>query len=45
MSIAGKVYGKIVIDPVQKITESRISEEQGGFRKGKECVDQIFHSG
>ena len=42
MSIAGKVYGKIVIERVQKITERCISEEQGAFRKGRGCVDQIF---
>jgi len=24
------------------ITKRRISEEQGGFRKGTECVDQTF---
>ena len=42
LSIAGKVYGKIVVERVQKITESMISEEQGGFRKGRGCVDQIF---
>ena len=44
MSIAGKVYGKIVIERVQKITERCISEEQGAFRKGRGCVDQIFSS-
>ncbi len=42
LSIAGKVYGKIVIDRVQMITESKASEEQGGFRKGRGCIDQIF---
>jgi len=42
LSIAGKVYGKIVTKRVQQITECRISEEQGGFRKGRGCVDQIF---
>jgi len=42
LSIAGKVYGKIVTERVQQITECRISEEQGGFRKGRGCVDQIF---
>ncbi len=25
-----------------QITGSRVSEEQGGFRKGRGCVDQIF---
>ncbi len=42
LSIAEKVYGKITIEMVPKITESRISEEQGGFRKGRGCVDQTF---
>ncbi len=23
-------------------TEEKINEEQGGFRKGRRCVDQIF---
>ena len=42
LSIPGKVYGRIVIERVMEITEGRISEEQGGFRKGRGCVDQIF---
>ena len=42
LSIPGKVYGKVIIERVMEITESRISEEQGGFRKGRGCVDQIF---
>ena len=25
-----------------EITEGKVSEEQGGFRKEKGCVDQIF---
>ena len=25
-----------------KIIESRISEEQGGYRKGRGCMDRIF---
>ncbi len=41
MSIPGKVYGKVIIERVQRFTEEKISEEQGGFRKGR-CVDQIF---
>ena len=42
LSIPGKVYGRIVIERVREITEGRISLEQGGFRKGKGCIDQIF---
>ena len=25
-----------------EVTEGKVSKEQGGFRKGKVCVDQIF---
>ncbi len=25
-----------------QITEEKLSGEQGGFRRGKSCVDQIF---
>ena len=32
----------MVIEGVKEITESRISEEQGGFRKGWECMNQIY---
>ncbi len=36
LSIPGKVYGKILIRRVQEITNDKVSEEQGGFRTGKE---------
>ncbi len=42
LSIPGKVYGKVIIDRMQRLTEEKINEEQGGFRKGMGCVDQIF---
>ncbi len=25
-----------------QVTEEKVSDEQGGFRRGKSCVDQIF---
>ncbi len=25
-----------------QVTEKKVSDEQGGFRRGKNCVDQIF---
>ncbi len=25
-----------------EVTEEKVSEDQGGFRKGRGCVDQIF---
>jgi len=43
LSIPSKVYGKILIRRVQEITNGKVSEEQGGFRTGKGCVDQIFN--
>ncbi len=42
LSVPGKVYRKVITERVQRPTEEKISEEQGGFRKGRECVDQIF---
>ena len=42
LSIPGKVYGKVIVERVQRLTKEKISEEQGGFRKGRGCVDQIF---
>ena len=42
LSIAGKVYGKVVTKRVKEITKSCISEEQGAFMSGRGCVDQIF---
>ncbi len=37
LSIPGKVhvYGKVIIERVQRLTAEKISEEQGGFRKGR----------
>ena len=42
LSVIGKIYGKILINRVREITEELVGEEQGGFRKGKSFVDQIF---
>ncbi len=37
----GKVYGQVIIERVQRLTEEKIGEKRG-FRKGRGCVDQIF---
>ncbi len=42
LSVPGKVYGKAITERVQRLTEEKIGEEQGEFRKGRGCVDQIF---
>ena len=39
---SGKLYGRVVIDRVKNLTEGLVGEEQGGFRKGRGCVDQVF---
>ncbi len=42
MSVPGKVYGRILTERMMEVTEGKVSEEQGGFRKGRGYVDQIF---
>ena len=42
LSMPGKVYGRVLTERMIEVTECRVSEEQGGFRKGRGCVDQIF---
>ncbi len=42
MSVPGKVYGRILTERLMEVTEEKVSEEQGGFRKGGGCVGQIF---
>jgi hypothetical protein len=42
LSNVGKVYGRVLIDRVVAVSEERLGEEQGGFRRGRGCVDQIF---
>ncbi len=41
-SVPGKIYGRILIEKLMQVTEKKVSDEQGGFRNGKSCVDQIF---
>ena len=43
LSMDGKIYGGIFVDRVHRVTEGLISEEHGGFRSGRGCVDKIFH--
>ena len=42
LSVAWKVYARVLIERVWRITEGMLDEQQGGFRKGRGCVDQIF---
>ncbi len=38
----GKIYGRILNKRMMKITDESVGDEQGGFRRGRGCVDQIF---
>jgi len=40
LSIVGKVYGRILLNKIG--INERICEEQGGFREGRGCMDQVF---
>ena len=36
------VYVGILVDRVCRVTKGLINGKQGGFRMGRDCVDQIF---
>ena len=40
--MVGKIYAGILVDRVRRVTGGLINDEQGGFRAGRECVDQTF---
>ena len=42
LSVVGKVYGRVLINRIRDKTEKVISEVQGGFRRGRGCMDQVF---
>ena len=40
--MAGKIYAGILVDRVRRVTGDLNDDEQGCFRAGWGCVDQIF---
>ncbi len=42
VSVAGKIYGRILNERMMKITDKSVGDEQGGFRKGRGCLNQIL---
>ena len=42
ISLVGKIYADILVDRARSVTGVLIGNEQGGFRVGKGCVEQIF---
>ena len=42
LSVVGNKCAGILADRVRKVNEGLIDEEQGDFRVGRGCLDQIF---
>ena len=42
LRVVGKIYVGILLDGVHRVTGCLINDEQGDFRLGRGCVDQIF---
>ena len=42
MSIVGKVFARVLNERVKVLTGDKVMDEQGGFRSGRGCIDQIF---
>ncbi len=42
LRVPDKIYGRILNERLMKITDKSVGDEQGGFWKGRGCVDQIF---
>ena len=42
MSIVGKVFARVLNERVKVWTVDKVMDEQGGFRAGRGCVDQVF---
>ena len=42
MSVVRKIYAGILVERVRRVIEGLIGKEQGAFRSGRGCVDQIF---
>ncbi len=40
--VSGKIYGRVFNERIMKITDKSVGDVQGGFRKGRGYVDQIF---
>ena len=41
MSVVGKVFARVLNDGVKGLTIDKVMDEQGGFRAGRRCNDQI----
>ncbi len=42
LSVQGQIHGRILNERMMKLTDKSVGDEQGGFRKGRGYVNQIF---
>ena len=42
MSIIGKVFARVLNVRVKVLTADKLTDEQGGFRAGRGCIDQYL---
>jgi len=42
LSVPGKIYARILTARLTRFAESRLAENQNGFRQGRSCTDAIF---
>ena len=40
--MVGKIYARIVSDRLKVLTNALVMDEQGAFRAGTGCIDQVF---
>ena len=41
LSVVGKIYGRIQVDRVRKMSEGLTDDKQGGFRAGRLCKSDL----
>jgi len=41
LSIAGKVFNRIILERMKKVVDPHLRDNQAGFRKNRSCIDQI----
>ena len=42
LSSVFKLFERVILGRLKQLSEKGIEEEQGGFRKGRDCTDQLF---
>ena len=42
MSVVGKMFAQVLNERVKELMVDKVMDEQGGFRNGRGCNDQIF---